>query len=239
MSFQRRLESRKKTLIPDRVQNDINCKRFCETLHLAVLYRLWLWRKGLAGTKWPKIISLALCILALAAVTVTPACTSAAPSTQPPEYTRIIPSGTLQPVFTASGTMTLAADLSTVKSGAAFRAEVMIDTASPLRGAQWSLRFDPAAMKCDSFEEGSFFKNWADANNGSTLIFPQPVINNQSGTVSDSGIAIMSKNSGGASGKGVAIIYHFTALSDNLKMPELLKARVADEKGNMSDISIK
>jgi hypothetical protein len=193
----------------------------------------------LAGTKWPKVISLALCMLALAAVTMTPACTSAAPSTQPPEYSRIIPSGTHQPVFTASGTMTLTADLPAVKSGAAFSVELMIDTASPLRGAQWSLRFDPAAMKCDSFEEGSFFKNWAAANNGSTLVFPQPAIDNQVGTVSDSGIAIMSKNSGGVNGKGVVGIYHFTALADHLKMPELLKARVADEKGNMSDISIK
>jgi hypothetical protein len=158
-------------------------------------------------------------MLALTAVSMTLACTSTASSSQPPEYSQIVPTGLHQTVFTASGIMTLSADISLVKSGAAFTVEVIIDTSSPLRGAQWSLRFDPAAMKCDSFEEGSFFKNWAAANNGSTLVYPQPVIDNQGGTVSDSGIAIMAKNSGGVSGKGVVVIYHFTALSDNLKMP--------------------
>jgi hypothetical protein len=138
-----------------------------------------------------------------------------------------------------SGTISLAADLAGVNKGASFAIAVIIETGGILRGAQWSLKFDPGLMKCASFEEGSFFKDWAAANNGSSLVFPQPAIDNQNGTVSDAGIAIVSRDSGGVTGRGVAGIYRFTALSDSLKMPGLQKAQGADEKGNMSNLQVK
>lgn len=127
-----------------------------------------------------------------------------------------------------------------VKAGEAFTVEVRIKTDTPCRGAQCSLSFDPALMKCDSVAEGSFFKDWADANGDSTLMMPQsPSIDNDQGHVSLIGIAVMGSSGEGVKGSGVLCTYHFTALADGTAEPTLSEVVVADESGQpITDVEV-
>ena len=121
----------------------------------------------------------------------------------------------------------------TVKSGDNFTMDILIDSKVILRGAQCALVFDPALMKCDRVVEGTFFKNWADANGSSTVVIPQPTIDNVTGNVSDIGIAIMGTKGGGAKGNGVFCTYHFTALADGVAKPTLSNVLLSDESGKV------
>lgn len=119
-----------------------------------------------------------------------------------------------------------------VKEGEAVSVDIRISTDTPCRGAQCSLSFDAALMKCDSVAEGGFFKDWADANGASTLMVPQSAtIDNSQGKVSTMGIAVMGGNTGGAKGSGVLCTYHFTALADGTAAPTLSEVVVADDSG--------
>ena len=93
-------------------------------------------------------------------------------------------------------------------------------------------------MQCNSVDEGNFFKDWAAANNGVTVVYPQPVIDNQNGNISDTGIAVMTQKEGGASGNGVLYTYHFTALADQVTAPTIVNARIVDSKGNMLMVTV-
>jgi hypothetical protein len=155
-----------------------------------------------------------------------------------PQNTPNTATATNQSKFVAEGAISLSADLGGIKKGASFSVNVVINTSSLVRGAQWSLQFDASLEQCESFQEGPFLKDWAEARKGSTLVFPQPKIDNTTGKISDTGIAIMSQTPGGVSGQGVLGTYRFTALSDSPKMPALLNVRVADDEGNMSDIKV-
>jgi hypothetical protein len=130
----------------------------------------------------------------------------------------------------ASGTsVSLAVDRN-VKQGDTFAVEVRISTGVACRGAEFELSFDPALMKCDGVVEGSFFKNWATAKGGSTVVLPA-TIDNVQGSVSGLGIAIWGGGEGGAKGSGVLCSYHFTALADGEAEPMLSGVVVADASG--------
>jgi hypothetical protein len=102
----------------------------------------------------------------------------------------------------------------TVSPGANFEIIVTITTNVPSRGAQCALSFDPALMQCNSVTEGSFYKNWAQANSSSTIPFPEATINNNTGQVSDIGFSIVgAQPEGGPSGSGEFCTYHMTAKS--------------------------
>jgi hypothetical protein len=107
-----------------------------------------------------------------------------------------------------------------------------------LRGAQWSISYNPQALRCDKFAEGNFFKDWATSYGGQTVVFPQPQIDNSAGHVSDMGIAIMSSQPGGATGKGIICIYNFTTLADNPEIPQLSNVQVIDENAKSVKVSI-
>lgn len=124
-----------------------------------------------------------------------------------------------------------------VASGETFTADIVINSEIPLRGAQCALSFDPALMKCDSVMEGSFFKDWAAANDSSTVQIPQPDIDNVSGKVSDIGVAIMGTNVGGAKGIGVFCTYTFTALANGVAAPTLSDVLLSDENGKVFTVT--
>lgn len=135
----------------------------------------------------------------------------------------------------AKTTVSLAVDRD-IKQGDKFAVEVRISTDVACRGAQCVLTFDPALMKCDEVIEGNFFKDWAAANGGSTLLVPlSPSIDNNRGRVpaaGAAGIAIMGGGQGGVQGEGVLLSYHFTALADGTAEPTLSDVVVIDASGN-------
>jgi hypothetical protein len=120
-----------------------------------------------------------------------------------------------------------------VKSGDAFTADVLMDSNVILRGAQCALSFDPALMKCDRVVEGNFFKDWAADNGSSTIVFPEPAINNTTGNVTDIGIVVMGPSAGGVKGSGVFCTYYFTDLTNGVAKPILLNVLLADENGRV------
>ena len=120
-----------------------------------------------------------------------------------------------------------------VKSGDTFTVDVIINSDVILRGAQCALSFDPVLMRCDRVVEGNFFKDWAAANGSSTIVVPQPVIDNEKGYVSDIGIAIMGTKEGGVKGSGVVCTYYFTAHADGVAKPTLSNVLLSDENGKV------
>jgi hypothetical protein len=138
----------------------------------------------------------------------------------------------------ADAVIRLSAEPAAYQAGDDVTITLLIKALTAYRGAQWSLSFDPSAWRCESAEEGTFFKNWAAANGGMTLVFPQPVINNQAGKVTDMGIAIMASAEGGPSGEGLIGIYRFTALKTGVPLPDIVKPRLADPQGNLQNVIV-
>ena len=136
--------------------------------------------------------------------------------------------------------VSLAVDRS-VKQGDMFAVEVRISTDTACRGAQFELTFDPALMRCDGVVEGSFFKDWANANGCTTLMYPESrTIDNIQGHVSTVGIAIIGTTQGGVEGSGVLCSYDFTALADGEAEPTLSGVVVADSSGQtIPDVEIR
>ena len=127
-----------------------------------------------------------------------------------------------------------------VSEGEGFSVDVKITTGTPCRGAQFGLGFDPTLMKCDGVSEGTFFKDWADANGASTLMLPQsPAIDNSRGRIPTVGIAIMGVGGGGAKGSGVLCSYQFTALVSGKVDLTLSDVVVTDDSGrSVPDVEI-
>jgi hypothetical protein len=119
-----------------------------------------------------------------------------------------------------------------LKNGNAFKVTVELGSGKALRGAQWQLKFNPEVMQLKNISEGSFFKDWAAANNGTTIVLPKPVIDNSKGSVSQMGIAVMSNGSGGVTGYGILCIYDFVALSDQVETPVVSDMVLVDVNGN-------
>jgi hypothetical protein len=119
-----------------------------------------------------------------------------------------------------------------IHEGDTFSVEVLVDTATPCRGAQMELTFDPGLMRCDSVTEGGFFKDWAAASGATTVMIPQsPTIDNTQGQVRTVGIAVMGGSGGGATGDGVLLTYHFTALANGTASPALSDVVLVNESG--------
>ncbi len=126
----------------------------------------------------------------------------------------------------------LKTDKQTVTQGDTFfKVDVDIVTDTAIRGVQWKLNFDPRAMQLKEIKEGNFLKDWAKKNDGTTMIFPNPTIDNVGGSVSDMGIAVMSDTTGGATGSGTLCTYNFVALSDHVEMPAITDMLLCDETG--------
>jgi hypothetical protein len=164
------------------------------------------------------------------------------PVTQPPQTSTPVASSTgntpgisgasPSPSLASGAKISLAIDNTDVREGDSFRVDININSDSPVRGAQWKLNFDPQAMQLQKIDEGNFFKDWAKANNGTTLIFPKPEIDNEKGQVSDMGIAVMSSAEGGAKGSGNLCSYYFNALSGLSEIPVISEILLCDTAGN-------
>jgi hypothetical protein len=115
--------------------------------------------------------------------------------------------------------------------GDAFKVNIELSTDVALRGIQWKLSFDARTMQLLNINEGNIFKNWARANNGSTIVFPKPAIDNTAGIVSDMGIAVMTKTPGGATGNGTLCDYDFVALVDQVGIPTISDVVLCDVNG--------
>jgi hypothetical protein len=160
-------------------------------------------------------------------------CSSTTPLSSP------VPSNTSQLTVTnspnskpfAEATVNVSIDEQNIKAGDSFKVNILIDTQTASRGAQWKLSFDPKTLRCDSVNEGTFFKDWAAANNGTTIVLPKPDIDNNAGQVSDMGIAIMGGKEGGPMGSGVLCTYQFTALSGSIVPPALSNVVISDING--------
>ncbi len=109
-----------------------------------------------------------------------------------------------------------------------FDITIVVDTDTASRGAQCAVSFNPAAVQCDGYDVGTFYSDWASANGCSIMEYPSPVIDNNAGTISDIGIAIMGLNPGGPTGSGSLVTYHFTALTDGVSPITLSNVSVAD-----------
>jgi PKD repeat protein len=132
-------------------------------------------------------------------------------------YVRVVAAGGTASMsgftFTTSSNTNMSLSISpgsqTVSSGNTFDVSVLINTDNTIsRGANLGLTFDSSILQCIGVEEGSFFKNWAQAHNCSTILFPNPDIDNTTGTVSMFSIAVMGQTGGGPSGSGVFCIFH-------------------------------
>jgi hypothetical protein len=119
----------------------------------------------------------------------------------------------------------------TLKKGDKFTASIMVDSRTAIRGVQWALSFNPQTMHYESASEGNFFKDWAAANNCTTLVFPEIKVDNSNGQIADLGVAIMGSHPGGVTGNGTLFSYQFTALADNPPAPILQRVILSDQNG--------
>jgi hypothetical protein len=198
----------------------------------------------MTSSKFSKLLKIALTGIIALAFAMTGCSNTGAITTSSPPITSVPASLTLsKPAFTPTTNlpdvnMSISLSNPNVKSGESFTADVVIDSDVLLRGAQCAIIFNPSLMKCDRVLEGGFFKVWADANGSSTIMLPQPVIDNVSGNVTDIGVAIMGTKAGGVKGSGVFCTYYFTALADGIVVPELGQALISDENGKIIPVTV-
>jgi len=128
--------------------------------------------------------------------------------TWPPTYT-LIPTTPLPTIESNSHIGFNPAQVVVPVVGDTFTVEVVITNADkPVRGIAGNIKFDPQIMECSAVKEGAFLKDWALQNGGYSLLFPSPVIDNVTGTVSNGGNFIggaqigPDQAAGGATGAG-------------------------------------
>ena len=79
-------------------------------------------------------------------------------------------------------TISVSPDNQTVPLGSTFTVDIMINTNTAIRGWQLNINFDPSKLQANSVTEGTFLKNWAQAQGDSTQAGSNGVINNLTGT---------------------------------------------------------
>jgi len=99
-----------------------------------------------------------------------------------------------------------------VKPGDDFDININITTDTPTRGMQTELHYDPKLIEISGFTEGTFYKAWAQANNASTVMVPNPSPDNQNGVVPLFSIVVVGGATGeGPKGSGTLVIFHAKA----------------------------
>jgi len=106
--------------------------------------------------------------------------------------------------------LTLVPSAQSVKVGESFTVDVVVASDISTGGAQCALKFDPHLLKCEGAAEGDFYKVWAESNGGFTMFFPEPKIDNKTGTITAAAVSKMNAE-GGPKGNGVVLSYRFTA----------------------------
>lgn len=154
---------------------------------------------------------------------------------------------TSRPTIAANANINVSPSVKLVAAvGETFTLDITIDSDKPVRGAQAGVKFDPAIMSCQSGTEGNFFKDWATANGGSTMLYPQPVINNTTGTISTSAVIILGAKTGpdnaagGPTQKGVFLTLNCTAKAVGVSAVTLQDVQLANDNiGNVSQLAAK
>jgi hypothetical protein len=147
---------------------------------------------------------------------------------------------TIWPTIAANAHMNVNPSLKLVSAaGETFTLEITIDSDKPARSAGAGVKFDPAVMSCESVTEGGFFRDWATANGGSTVLFPQPVINNTTGIISDAVVFITEAivgtqdAAGGPTQKGVFLTLNCTAKSVGVSTITLQNIELSNDDTNV------
>jgi hypothetical protein len=109
-----------------------------------------------------------------------------------------------------------------------FDISVTLSTTVPTRAAQFGMSFNPAVLRCDSISEGPFYRDWAQAHGGTTMLIPAPTCNNAQGAVTDMGVVVIGSPTGGPQGSGVVAQIRFAGLADGLSPLNLIHVQVID-----------
>lgn len=122
----------------------------------------------------------------------------------------------MTPIPTQMADITIGVSFSseTVKPGDEFDININMSTDLPSRGMQFILSFDPKLVELSGYTEGNFYKDFADTKSGgTTIVIPEPVIDNNQGLFPSTGISILGvpPGEGGASGSGKVMILHAKA----------------------------
>jgi hypothetical protein len=120
--------------------------------------------------------------------------------------------------------------------GQTFSVDVVFDLDQASRDGQAAFSFNPSVIQCSSVTEGTFYKSWAQANGASTFLYPQPQINNTSGTISLIGIALLGGASqgtgghiGGPSGAGSFVTLQCTGQAVGVSSLTITQAEVHND----------
>ena len=123
-------------------------------------------------------------------------------------------------------TMTVSPETIEVAAGDTFTVEIVVDTADEASGVQGGLAFDPAVVRCDSVEQGSFFADNLPAGQQVMWFGIPAVIDNDAGTVGNISVLYMPFTQG-VTGSGVFFTATFTALADGQTEIAMVKPGVA------------
>jgi hypothetical protein len=141
----------------------------------------------------------------------------------------------LRPVAPADATSQASVSVNpsaqTVSQGATFDVVVQVSADSPSRGAQVGLTFDPAVMDYLGYTEGNFYSDWALAHSDDTLVDPEPA-ENPAGHITDFAVSVTGTTTGGPTGSGTLVTFHFKAANANdMSSLHLIDAAVSDASG--------
>jgi hypothetical protein len=113
---------------------------------------------------------------------------------------------------TGGTSVTLRPSAPTVAPGANFDIDVLINSDTATRGAQFGVTFDPHLVRFSSADAGEFYSDWADAHDGqATIAVPFRAAVNAAQT-SVGAVAILAGDAGGPSGSGRLLRMSFAAL---------------------------
>jgi hypothetical protein len=120
---------------------------------------------------------------------------------------------TQRPTVASDTTVALTVPGKPVKPGNAFDVSVTIQTDTQTRGAQFELHFDPKLVEVTGFDEGDFYKKWAESVGARTIVVPEPEADNAAGTLSSTSVAVLgaAPGAGGAKGSGIVMTIHAKA----------------------------
>ncbi|MDR3578019.1 MAG: cohesin domain-containing protein [Anaerolineaceae bacterium] len=118
-----------------------------------------------------------------------------------------------------------------VAVGQSFDVPVYLGTTSAARSAQFDISFNPAVVRVNSVQEGTFFKTFAQQHGGGTSFNPG-TIDNTTGKVSNVSISLTRLAGLGPSGSDTIVVINFTGLSNGKSTTNMTNATVSDLSGN-------
>lgn len=101
-----------------------------------------------------------------------------------------------------------------VELGQTFSVPIKFATEEPVRSVKFDVVFNPAIVRLESLQEGTFLSDYAVPRGGSTVVVPA-VIDNVNGTANGFRVSISGLPAGqGAPDNGIIAVLNFTALSN-------------------------